>query len=54
MRNAVGDGSRVILFDPHPKNQELIKKTIQKNAWENVELRSEALSDKESTAVLTE
>ena len=48
MRQAVGNRGNVWIFEPNPKNADYLKKTIEENGWNNVELYPVALSDTES------
>jgi FkbM family methyltransferase len=54
MRNFVGESGVVLIFEPHPKNADNIRRTINKNDWENVELFEKGLSNDEGTQVLVE
>jgi FkbM family methyltransferase len=48
----VGQTGKVIAFEPDPSNYGWLKKTIEKNGLKNVEIRQEALSDRDGQATL--
>lgn len=48
----VGPQGRVLAFEPHPDNCQWVRKSIAKNAYQNVELFEMALSDVNGTAEL--
>jgi FkbM family methyltransferase len=47
---AVGDGGRVIAFEPHPRNLDLLRRHVEMNECRNVEVVAAAVSDREGTA----
>lgn len=48
----VGDGGKVVSFEPDPSNYAWLTKSIARNAFVNIEARQEALSDQDGEATL--
>lgn len=51
-RSAVGEGGRVVVFEPHPALVRHLEATVQRNDLSNVEVVRAAASDRTGTAVL--
>jgi len=52
MRQCVGEGGEVLLFEPNPVNAGYIRRSIEENGWDNVKLFEVGLSDSASTETL--
>lgn len=54
MRQSVGDSGIVFPIEPHPENAKNIRRTINRNGWQNVELVETALGKDRATRKLLE
>ena len=52
MRRAVGPDGDVVVFEPHPDNVEMLRRTVDRNSFENVVLEERAVADSEGTTEL--
>lgn len=53
-RKLCGSDGLVIVFEPHPRNSRYLRKTIDKNSFENIDVEQKAVADTNSTRDLFE
>ncbi|MUV88830.1 hypothetical protein GJ629_02095 [Halapricum sp. CBA1109] len=49
MRRCIGEMGNVVVFEPHSENAEMIRKTIEQNGFDNVELVEAAVDETSGT-----
>lgn len=54
MRDIVGENGKIISIEPHPKNSRILKNTINKNNWDNVDVVRNAVSNQKGEEILVE
>lgn len=52
MRRATGKAGNVIAYEPHPRNAQFIRDTVEKNGFQNISVIEAALSDSNRTGQL--